>query len=96
MTAKEDLTSTFGLAKSLASVDTTYSADCIEFCPFEGFEDLFICGTYQIVKTEVEDAPSLKPSDHDGSEDEDDSSSPATSRVGRLLLYKIGGDQASL
>ncbi|KAL7336774.1 WD40-repeat-containing domain protein [Rhodotorula toruloides] len=38
-------------AASLASVDTVYSADAIEFCP--GRPRLFACGTYQVEGTEA-------------------------------------------
>lgn len=30
--------------------DTEYSADSIEWCPLEGYRDLFVCGTYQVVQ----------------------------------------------
>ena len=36
-------------ATSLAQVDTVFSADSIEWCPFPGYEDIFICGTYQVL-----------------------------------------------
>lgn len=36
-------------ALSLHTVDTEYSADCIEFCPIEGYHHLFVCGTYQVL-----------------------------------------------
>ncbi|ADV19763.1 WD40 repeat domain 85 [Cryptococcus gattii E566] len=70
-------------AKSLANVDTLYSADSIEFCPFEGFQDLFICGTYQI----VEPKEGGKKPDEDGSDDEQPPNQ--TQRVGRLLLFQV-------
>ena len=38
------------VAESLAHVDTFFSADSIEWCPFPGFEDIFICGTYQVLE----------------------------------------------
>lgn len=38
-------------ATSLASVDTEYSADSIEFSPQH--PDIFVCGTYQIQQIEV-------------------------------------------
>ena len=28
--------------------DTVYSADSVEFCPIDGFKDLFVCGHYQL------------------------------------------------
>ena len=30
-------------------VDTDYPADSLEFCPTPGFEDLFVCGTYDLL-----------------------------------------------
>ncbi|KAL7419730.1 Diphthine methyltransferase [Cryptotrichosporon argae] len=33
----------------LARVDTLYSADSIEFCPHAPDQDLFVCGTYQLL-----------------------------------------------
>lgn len=35
--------------------DTEYSADSIEFCPFDN--DWFICGTYQLRDDELNDDP---------------------------------------
>ncbi|WWC97067.1 hypothetical protein V866_003944 [Kwoniella sp. B9012] len=87
----------FLLAKSLAYVDTVYSADSIEWCPFEGFQDTFVCGTYQIVKPE-ENAGVNDPKAEvvEGDEDEDDEldvePSKPTQRVGRLLAYQVGDD----
>ena len=33
---------------TLDTFDTIYSADSVEWCPIEGFKDLFVCGTYQL------------------------------------------------
>lgn len=110
-------------ARSLAFVDTEYSADSIEFCPFEGYQDIFTCGTYQVlppVSAEKENAV-LQPDKEeevstgaadrtqelsDNNEDESQSDSevdpgslqtkPQTQRTGRLLLYRLGSDPASL
>ncbi|OWZ80747.1 WD40 repeat domain 85 [Cryptococcus neoformans Bt85] len=71
-------------AKSLANVDTLYSADSIEFCPFEGFQDLLVCGTYQIVEPEN----GGRTVDADVSDDEQ--APKQTQRVGRLLLFQVG------
>ena len=30
------------------TIDTVYSADSVEWCPVEGFQDLLLCGTYQL------------------------------------------------
>lgn len=37
------------VADALATVDTEYTADSIEFCPHEGSEQFFTCGTYQVI-----------------------------------------------
>uniref|UniRef100_A0A340TBA2 methylated diphthine methylhydrolase n=1 Tax=Anopheles minimus TaxID=112268 RepID=A0A340TBA2_9DIPT len=34
--------------KTLASYDTEQPADSVEWCPQEGWEDIFVCGTYQL------------------------------------------------
>jgi len=31
-------------------VDLELTADSVEFCPIPGFEELFVCGTYQLIK----------------------------------------------
>ncbi|PRP77308.1 protein phosphatase 2C-related protein [Planoprotostelium fungivorum] len=31
-------------------INTAYSADSIEFCPFNDQQDLFLCGTYQLIE----------------------------------------------
>lgn len=36
-------------ADALATVDTEYTADSIEFCPHAGYEEYFTCGTYQVI-----------------------------------------------
>ncbi|WVQ74488.1 hypothetical protein IAR50_004089 [Cryptococcus sp. DSM 104548] len=82
-------------ALSLAYVDTVYSADSIEFCPFDGFQDLFVCGTYQIVKPEEGRAAQTpqegaKDKDEDSDSDEEEEFVPQlTQRVGRLLLFQV-------
>lgn len=30
------------------TIDTIYNADTVEWCPVEGFQDLLLCGTYQL------------------------------------------------
>ncbi|WVN90475.1 uncharacterized protein L203_105711 [Cryptococcus depauperatus CBS 7841] len=74
-------------ATSLAQVDTLYSADSIEFCPFEGFKDLFVCGTYQIVE------PETKTLDEASHPDEEVQTPRKTQRVGRLLLFQVHDEQ---
>lgn len=80
------------IATSLAKVDTELSADCIEFCPIEGFHDIFVCGTYQVL------SPDAGGSQRPASDDEEaiDEAPKPTNRTGRLLLYRVGDDKSSL
>lgn len=85
-------------AASLASVDTVYSADAIEFCP--GRPRLFACGTYQVVKGDEENGSgetttAVEAPDEEGTE-AGTSSSPSFTRYGRCLLYQVGSDGQSL
>ncbi|ODN76820.1 hypothetical protein L202_05420 [Cryptococcus amylolentus CBS 6039] len=82
-------------ATSLAYVDTVYSADSIEFCPFQGFQDLFVCGTYQIIKPEELEQPKASEENKDEEEsdsDEEEFVPQSTQRKGRLLLFQIDQD----
>ncbi|ORX43321.1 WD repeat-containing protein 85-like protein [Hesseltinella vesiculosa] len=38
----------------MVSFDTRYSADSVEFCPFEGNTQYLVCGTYQLMSNENE------------------------------------------
>uniref|UniRef100_A0A182N748 MYND-type domain-containing protein n=1 Tax=Anopheles dirus TaxID=7168 RepID=A0A182N748_9DIPT len=38
--------------KTIATHDTDQSADSVEWCPQEGWEHLFVCGTYQLERDE--------------------------------------------
>ncbi|KAK8861450.1 hypothetical protein IAR55_002269 [Kwoniella newhampshirensis] len=98
-------------ATSLSYVDTVYSADSIEFCPWEGYQDLFVCGTYQIIKPEDDTLtpPStaleagsngdgtkeVSHSDSDSDPEEAAGPSGPTQRVGRILLFQVGDDGRS-
>lgn len=42
-------------ATTLDKFDTDYSADSVEWCPTDGFQNLFVCGTYQLKKTNETD-----------------------------------------
>lgn len=60
---------------TLATFDTGYSADSVEWCPADGCGDLLVCGTYQLVPGE-EDG-SLAPSVN------------AQKRLGRIHLLRV-------
>jgi diphthamide biosynthesis protein 7 len=89
-------------AVSLAQVDTEYSADCIEWCPFAGYQDLFVCGTYQVLEPSAAggqggqedsvqaDVVNDDPDDGDDDEvDRSDAPKKQTQRTGRLLLFQV-------
>ena len=101
---------------SIHSDDTIYSADSIEFCPFESHAHLLACGTYQLAKDETEEGTAAevnkeeieeseadaqestevtdKSKDEDTDDDDDDGQMEVTKpmlRLGRLLVYDVGG-----
>lgn len=63
-------------ANSLFSLDTEYSADSTEFCPFQNKSKYLACGTYQLYNDQE---PNEQPADSD----------KAMQRKGRLYLYKL-------
>jgi diphthine methyl ester acylhydrolase len=92
-------------APSLASVDTVYSADSIEFCPDRN--DIFVCGTYQIEEIGASSSSSSdvitanqtgETTSNEDLETVDDqyTSGPATRRLGRALVYQISTNEQSL
>lgn len=95
--------------QSLSTVDTVYSADAIEFSPFNSL--LFACGTYQIEKENVDaeldvsklaidDDKDLNDNDQDEDEEEEEeeivSAVPIVTRYGRCLMYKIDTDGTNM
>ncbi|KAF9277146.1 Diphthine methyltransferase [Linnemannia elongata] len=85
---------------SLDSDDTLYSADSIEFCPFQSHSHLFACGTYQLAKDESEDEPGPAPPEATATDSDTDSSDDDEPvkvekpmlRLGRLLVYAVEGE----
>ncbi|KAF9115961.1 Diphthine methyltransferase [Mortierella sp. AM989] len=87
---------------SLDSLDTIYSADSIEYCPFQSHANFLACGTYQLAKDESEDRVSVATSeqtaepsiDRGGNSDSDDENvepkmEKPMLRLGRLLMYQV-------
>ncbi|XP_005994517.1 diphthine methyltransferase [Latimeria chalumnae] len=70
--------------QTLQVIDTEYSADAVEWCPVDDWENILVCGTYQLKK------PESKP--HTGDSETD---APYT-RAGRLYLYYFSLDQLFL
>lgn len=85
-------------AKSLATFDTEYSADSIEFCPTPGYEHVFTCGTYQLLPVKSEERIASAGEDdagregEEGEEEEEDEETPPAERIGRLYLFNLDGD----
>jgi diphthamide biosynthesis protein 7 len=71
--------------------DTEYSADSVEWCPIAPFQNVFVCGTYQLAQIENME---LNKRDCDGSSvkqerSEDSTVSNPCDRLGRLYLFAI-------
>ncbi|CAG8668549.1 6395_t:CDS:10, partial [Racocetra persica] len=79
-------------ALSLCSLDTEYSADSVEFCPFEDYSQFLVCGTYQLADSEVKHTEYV----HEDQEYNDNVSSQPKRRLGRLLLYQIMNNECSV
>ncbi|CAG8448694.1 12012_t:CDS:10 [Dentiscutata erythropus] len=78
-------------ASSLYSLDTEYSADSVEFCPFENYSQFLACGTYQLADSKI------KHSEYDHEDNENNNnkvSSQPKRRLGRLLLYQIMNNES--
>jgi diphthamide biosynthesis protein 7 len=88
-------------AQSLATTDTIYSADSIEWCPHPGSEGILVCGTYQVLEPRPgeasgsADAPAEPDSESDD-EGAEQSGPRQTERTGRLLVFRVGEDESSL
>jgi len=75
-----------------------YCTDVIEFCPYKGYEDLFVIGTYEVLESggnvisqAVED---INDDDSDGDSDDigkisDDDEDASIKRTGRLLFQRL-------
>lgn len=61
--------------QTLESFDTKFSADSVEWCPFEDSQDIFVCGTYQLTSNEGE-----------GLSSRDD---VKRKRIGRIYLFQV-------
>ncbi|CAG8617655.1 5405_t:CDS:2 [Funneliformis mosseae] len=74
---------------SLYSIDTEYSADSVEFCPFEQFSQYLACGTYQLSDSDslAKQVTTTQINEHQ--EEEFNKIDAPMKRLGRLLLYEI-------
>ena len=55
--------------------DTAQSADSTEWCPHLPYQNIFVCGTYQVQKKDEEDPPN--------------DASPLTMRCGRIYIFEM-------
>ncbi|CAH1274345.1 RBBP4 [Branchiostoma lanceolatum] len=69
--------------RQLQVLDTEYSADSVEWCPIPGYQDVMVCGTYQLAQQDFESQP---PSD---TLDESGTTAVPQTRLGRLLCYHL-------
>jgi diphthamide biosynthesis protein 7 len=71
--------------RALCSIDTELPANSVEFCPNEGYHEILVCGTYNLVKNEQSEA------------DPDTASrSKLQERNGRCLVYEFDKSTQSL
>ncbi|XP_069691280.1 diphthine methyltransferase [Periplaneta americana] len=70
--------------------DTEYSADSVEWCPVTQYQNIFVCGTYQLAEnklSEIENDESNISANHETSGDT--ATSKSHNRLGRLYLFAI-------
>ena len=61
---------------TLDSFDTEYSADSVEWCPANAFQDIFVCGTYQLTKKDEQTSDR----------------STSSKRLGRIYAFRVADD----
>jgi diphthamide biosynthesis protein 7 len=82
---------TTGNMQTLHIWDTVYSADSVEWCPVAPYQNVFVCGTYQLAQNQNTE---VKMQDCDCSltnqeKNEENAVSHSCSRLGRLYLFSI-------
>ncbi|XP_078691350.1 diphthine methyltransferase-like isoform X1 [Branchiostoma floridae x Branchiostoma belcheri] len=65
--------------RQLQVLDTEYSADSVEWCPVPGYQDVMVCGTYQLAQQEAQSS----------SPDDPGATCVPQTRLGRLLCYNL-------
>ncbi|KOC69406.1 WD repeat-containing protein 85 [Habropoda laboriosa] len=58
---------------TLDTFDTEFSADSVEWCPIDSFKNIFVCGTYQLMKDEELTSNSLL----------------SSKRLGRIYVFEV-------
>jgi len=76
---------------SLATFDTIYPADSVEFCPCPGYRDYLVCGTYKLEEEKSKDLSDSRR--HDVTETEDETTLETRSnvqiRLGKCWLMQV-------
>lgn len=58
---------------TLDSFDTEFSADSVEWCPVNSFKNIFVCGTYQLMKEDEQTSDKSK----------------CSKRLGRIYMFRV-------
>ncbi|EIW68888.1 hypothetical protein TREMEDRAFT_31124, partial [Tremella mesenterica DSM 1558] len=75
---------------SLSSFDTVYSADSVEFCPQVGYQDILVCGTYQVLEQMNGEVMQNDQREVDGDESyQNEMEKRQTERIGRVYLFRV-------
>jgi diphthamide biosynthesis protein 7 len=71
--------------------DTEYSADSVEWCPISPFQNIFVCGTYQLATTESTEVENRKYDDTSKNLEISEGSAVCNTykRSGRLYLFAM-------
>ncbi|KAF8909028.1 WD-40 repeat-containing protein [Gymnopilus junonius] len=64
----------------MISVDTVFPADSLEFCPSNGYQDIFVCGTYKL----LEQSPTVE---------QDNTPKSPQIRIGQCLTFQVTADE---
>ena len=100
------MASTTTTAPPLVKIDTEYSADAVEWCPWSA-EPLLACATYQLAPPAQSDATTESSADRlananitttdDDDDDDNETEEPRAApraRLGRLLLFRLVDEYA--
>uniref|UniRef100_A0A336K1G3 methylated diphthine methylhydrolase n=1 Tax=Culicoides sonorensis TaxID=179676 RepID=A0A336K1G3_CULSO len=70
------------MISTIHTFDTIYSADSVEWCPYENYKEFFVCGTYQLEDT--------------SKAAEDSQFNASCKRKGRIYLFQFNLENESL
>ncbi|CAG8566631.1 11463_t:CDS:10, partial [Acaulospora morrowiae] len=79
-------------ASLLHSLDTSYCADSVEFCPFEDYSQFLACGTYQLVDPGVK---TIEFNENINDKEMLNQFDAPQKKLGRLLLYQVTNNNST-